>query len=52
MGSATQPEQVNLEEALAERNKTFGVDHKSKAEARKHIAAPKVHPGNSLLPSE
>ncbi|KAF2147593.1 uncharacterized protein K452DRAFT_331213 [Aplosporella prunicola CBS 121167] len=42
MGSATHPSQVDLDEAMAERNKTFNVDHNKKAEARKVIDVPVI----------
>jgi hypothetical protein len=42
MGSLTQDEQLDLDSALADRNKRFGVDHKRKAELRKHIEQPGV----------
>ena len=42
MGFATHSSQVNLDEAMAERNKTFNVDHNKKAEARKVIDVPVI----------
>lgn len=43
MGSVIRPEQVDLDGAMAKRNKTFGVDHTKKAEARKGIEVPEIH---------
>ena len=42
MGSLTNANQLNLDEALADRNKKFNVDHKVKAELRKEIVTPGV----------
>jgi Protein of unknown function (DUF1264) len=42
MGSATHAGQVDLDQAMAKRNQTFGVHHSKKAEARKHIEVPAI----------
>lgn len=42
MGSLTNASQLNLDEALKDRNKKFNVDHKEKAELRKEIVLPGV----------
>lgn len=44
MGSATSEDQVNLDKALANRDKQFGIDYRKKSEARKDIQAPNIHP--------
>lgn len=43
MGSLTESKQLNIDEALRDRNKRFDVDHRSKAEVRKDILGPGVH---------
>ena len=40
MGSLTNSNQLDLDHALADRNKRFNVDHKEKAELRKEIVVP------------
>lgn len=40
-----EPGQVNLNETLAERNRTFGVNHLKKAETRKQITDPAITSG-------
>lgn len=42
MGSLTHPGQLDLDEALKERNKKFNVDHKQKAKERENIKLPGV----------
>jgi hypothetical protein len=42
MGSVISAEQVDLDQAMAKRNKAFGVHHAQKAEARKHIEVPET----------
>jgi hypothetical protein len=42
MGSVIHDEQVDLDRAMAKRNKAFGVHHAQKAEARKHIEVPAI----------
>jgi len=42
MGSLTEFEQLNIDEALADRNKRFGVDHRHKREVRKGIEGPGI----------
>lgn len=42
MGSVIQADQVDLDQAMAKRNKAFNVDHAKKAEARKHIEVPVI----------
>lgn len=37
MGSATHPDQIDLDKVMKKRNETFGVHHAQKAEARKEI---------------
>ncbi|KAL1964784.1 hypothetical protein VTN77DRAFT_6651 [Rasamsonia byssochlamydoides] len=44
MGSLTQASQIDLDKALARRNAEFNVDHDEKAERRKDIVCPGVHP--------
>ncbi|TKA22047.1 hypothetical protein B0A50_08429 [Salinomyces thailandicus] len=44
MGSATRSEQIDLDEAMAKRNATFGVHHDLKAEARKDLQPHQIHP--------
>jgi hypothetical protein len=44
MGSATHSDQLDLDVVMSERNQTFGVHHAAKAEARKDIEPPKIHP--------
>lgn len=45
MGSVTRSDQVDLDEAMAMRNKAFGVHHAHKAEARKEIKEPTIADG-------
>lgn len=49
MGSATRAEQIDLDTALAKRNKIFGVDHRKKAEAREPLEPHKIHPSKCNL---
>ena len=42
MGSLTHDGQVDLEESLADRNRRFDVDHRQKADLRKHIDLPGI----------
>lgn len=44
MGSLTDSKQVDLDKALVQRNKAFGVDHKQKASQRAGIEVPKIDP--------
>lgn len=44
MTSFTSPEQLDLDRALADRDKRFDVDYKHKAEIRKDIKVPEIHP--------
>jgi hypothetical protein len=44
MGSVTRPAQIDLDLAMKQRNDTFAVDHRKKAEARKGIPEPDIHP--------
>ena len=44
MGSATQADQIDLDVVMKKRNETFGVHHAQKAEARKVILDPILHP--------
>ncbi|KAG9252055.1 uncharacterized protein F5Z01DRAFT_682846 [Emericellopsis atlantica] len=44
MTSFTADGQFDFEKHVGERDKRFGSDYKDKAEARKHIEEPKVHP--------
>ena len=44
MGSATSSEQIDLDQALKRRNDLFGVHHRDKAEQRKDIEPPEIHP--------
>lgn len=44
MGSLTHESQIDLERALAERNERHGVNHTDKAQKRKLIEPPGVHP--------
>jgi hypothetical protein len=48
MGSATSSEQIDLDVVMSKRNQTFGVHHLTKAEARKGINPPEIHPRKSL----
>lgn len=43
MGSLTESKQLDIDEALADRNRRFGVDHRKKAELRKGVSGPGVH---------
>lgn len=43
MGSLTEGRQLDIDEALKDRNERFSVDHKDKAELRKSIEQPGVH---------
>lgn len=49
MGSATRAEQIDLDTALAKRNKIFGVDHRKKAEAREPLEPHEIHPSKCNL---
>jgi hypothetical protein len=49
MGSVIRAEQVDLDQAMAKRNKAFGVHHAQKAEARKHIEVPEISNRESSL---
>jgi hypothetical protein len=49
MGSVINDEQVDLDQAMAKRNKAFGVHHAQKAEARKHIEVPAISNGKFPL---
>ena len=42
MGSAIHADQVDLDQAMAKRNKTFTVHHAKKADARKEIEVPAI----------
>jgi hypothetical protein len=42
MGSLTNASQIDLDEALKERNERLGVDHKAKKEMRKGIEGPGI----------
>jgi hypothetical protein len=42
MGSVIHAEQVDLDQAMSKRNKTFGVHHAKKAAARKEIEVPEI----------
>ena len=44
MGSLTEPRQLNLDEALHDRNERFRVDHEHKARVRDHLQLPGLHP--------
>jgi Protein of unknown function (DUF1264) len=44
MGSLTQADQLDLDQALDGRDKRVGVDHKEKARQREEIQVPKIHP--------
>lgn len=44
MGSVTSDDQVDLDEAMAKRNDSFGVHHAPKAKARRNIDDPELHP--------
>ncbi|KAK5936619.1 hypothetical protein PMZ80_011147 [Knufia obscura] len=44
MGSATSPEQIDLDTAMTKRNQAFGVDHRKKAAARRDIQPHHIHP--------
>jgi len=43
MGSLTESPQLNIDEALKDRNSRFDVDHRHKAEVRKDINEPGIH---------
>ena len=46
MGSFTSQEQFrDFKEVVGERDRRFGVDHEKKAEKRRYIVEPEVHPG-------
>jgi hypothetical protein len=49
MGSVISTDQVDLDQAMAKRNKAFGVHHAQKAEARKHIEVPEISNGKCSL---
>jgi hypothetical protein len=51
MGSATEPGQLDLDEAMKKRNEKFHVHHKHKAEARKGIKMPGPHPSKFAISS-
>lgn len=44
MGSLTEERQIDLRQALKERNARFGVDHVEKARQRSGIEKPEIHP--------
>ncbi|KAK0888181.1 hypothetical protein LTR02_016549 [Friedmanniomyces endolithicus] len=44
MGSAINADQLDLNTAMGKRNKTFGVHHEEKAEARKDLQPHSIHP--------
>ena len=45
MTSFTARDQFDMEKVVGERDQRFGTDYKSKAEQRKYIEEPKIHPG-------
>lgn len=44
MTSYTAPGQFDVEKVIGERDQRFGVDSKAKAEKRKDIPDPQIHP--------
>lgn len=44
MGSLTEAKQLDIDEALQDRNDRFAVDHNKKAEVRKDIRGTEIHP--------
>jgi len=47
MTSYTSPDQFDMEKMIGERDRRFGTDYKHKAENRKYIREPEIHPGMS-----
>ena len=43
MGSLTTPHQINLNDALQDRDKRFEIDHQDKAKKRQDLVGPGVH---------
>jgi len=45
MTSFTSPDQFDMEKMVGERDQKFGTNYKAKAEKRKYIKEPEIHPG-------